>query len=180
MTVHESDTRLGELILYISQKSVGDSYYGSTKLNKLLYYSDFLFYAQHGRTITGAEYWNQPDGPVPVRLVQVRESLQNEQPEPALAIQHIRVGNYTQKRPVHLRLPDLSLFRGHELAFVDDVTEKHRNFNGSDISNKSHHEWGWKLTQQFELIHPSSIILAPDTDTLTDSEIEELLSGVPG
>src|ERR1035438_9553158 len=44
----EDDVKLGELIIYISKKSAGDSRFGATKLNKLLYFSDFLSFGNFG------------------------------------------------------------------------------------------------------------------------------------
>jgi uncharacterized phage-associated protein len=177
MTTQESDRRLGELILFICQKSANDTYFGATKLNKLLYYSDFLAYARWGKTITGAEYWNLPEGPAPKRLVQVRDALFSEKPQ-ALAIQQIQFPSYIQKRPVQLRPPDLSLFRGDELTLVEDVIEEHRGFTARQIRDKSHHEWGWILTKEGETIEPETILLSPDTEKLSDKEIDQILGAV--
>jgi hypothetical protein len=173
----ESDIKLGELILYICQKSANDFYFGSVKLNKLLYYSDFLAYAQWGNTITGAEYRNLREGPAPVRLVEVRDALLNENP-PALAIQINQFPSYVQKKPVHLRPPNLSLFRGNELALVGNVIKENESLNGTQISNKSHHEWGWILTSEYETIKPASFLLAPDTERLSEEEIDKLLGNL--
>jgi hypothetical protein len=41
------DKRLGELMLYIAKKSQFDQNFGSTKLNKILFYADFVSYATH-------------------------------------------------------------------------------------------------------------------------------------
>lgn len=177
MTNPESDHRLGELILFICQKSATDHYFGAIKLNKLLYYSDFLAYAKWGKTITGAEYWNLSEGPAPKRLVQVREALLNSKP-PSLAIQENQFPTYTQKRPIQLRPPNRSLFRGDELELVEDVIEEHRGFTARAIRDKSHHEWGWILTREKETIDPASILLAPETEALSDAEIEHILGPV--
>jgi hypothetical protein len=172
MTVQdESDLRLGELILFICQKSVDDYYFGAIKLNKLLFYSDFYAYGRWGSTITGAEYWNLPEGPAPKRLVQVRQSLlENDY----LAIQRREVAQgYIQQRPIQLRPPDLSIFRGDQLALTEEVICEHRHFTGKQITDKSHLEWGWKLTKERETIDPSSILLSPKE--LSEYEIEKAL-----
>jgi hypothetical protein len=41
----EDEQKMKELILYISQKCADDTKFGATKLNKILYFSDFLAYA---------------------------------------------------------------------------------------------------------------------------------------
>jgi hypothetical protein len=48
--------RLRELIVYISEKSEHDQYYGATKLNKILYHSDF-----HSRDHRNARQENNPN-----------------------------------------------------------------------------------------------------------------------
>ena len=145
MTILESDYRLGELILFICQKSVDDIYFGAIKLNKILFYSDFFAYARWGELITGAEYWNLPEGPAPKRLVQVRDQLIGETP-PALAIQLNQFSTYIQKKPIQLRPPKLTDFRGDQIALVEEVIREHWNFTAKEFTEKSHHEWGWKLT----------------------------------
>jgi len=172
MTIEESDKKLGELILFISQKSENDYSFGAVKLNKLLFYSDFFAYARWRETITGAEYWNLPEGPAPKRLVQVRQVLIDNN---SLAIQRREVAQgYFQKRPIQLRPPDLSIFRGNELGLTEEVIDEHRSFTAAQITEKSHLEWGWKLTKDKETIHPRSILLSPEK--LSDNEIEKALA----
>jgi hypothetical protein len=161
MNIHESDFRLGELILFISQKSVDDPRFGAVKLNKLLFYSDALAYAKWGESITGTEYWNQREGPVPKRLVQVRTKLIEEQPQ-ALAIQSIDLGlRNPQQRTVALRAPKLGDFRGDRLLLIEDIIREYWNSTGTDLSNKSHLEWGWKLTSRDESVDLRTILLSP-------------------
>lgn len=173
--VHPSDFKLAELILFICQKSFKDHYFGAIKLNKLLYYSDFFAYARWGSTITKAEYWRLPEGPAPKRLVQVRESLLNSNP-PALAIQENQFPTYVQKKPIQLRPPVLSQFGGHELALVEEVIEDNWSLTATQIKDKSHKEWGWILAEDKETIEPSTFLLAPQTEKLSDEEIDQLLS----
>jgi hypothetical protein len=177
MTNQDSDYRLGELILFVCQKSVDDPYFGAIKLNKILFYSDFLAYARWGETITGAEYWNLPEGPAPKRLVQVRNSLIEARPS-ALAIQLNQFSTYVQKKPIHLRSPNLAGFRGDQIALVEDVILEHWNFTAMQIADKSHHEWGWKLTKEREIIDPASILLSPETETLSDAELDRILGPI--
>src|SRR6266849_10039751 len=102
------ERKLAELILYIAQKCVDDPTFGAIKLNKILCYSDFIFYAYHERGITNVEYQKLPNGPAPRRLVPVRNQLIRGR---HLGIQDVLLKNGNiQKRPVNLRPPNLSLF----------------------------------------------------------------------
>ena len=63
-----NDTKMRELILYVASKSQHDPKFGSTKLNKILFFADFAFYFKHGRSVTGQEYMRLKHGPAPRRL----------------------------------------------------------------------------------------------------------------
>src|SRR5207302_260927 len=71
------DRKLRELILHIAKESMGDTRFGKTKLNKLLFYADFLAYQKTGQSITGEEYVKQPFGPVPARAEQCLRALES-------------------------------------------------------------------------------------------------------
>src|SRR5690349_20186889 len=101
----ENDARFKELILYICQKCATDPKFGATKLDKLLYFSDFLAYAQLGELITGFEYRRLPNGPAPRRFVSVRDDMVARRD---LGFQTVPVrGGRTQNRAINLRTPDL-------------------------------------------------------------------------
>ena len=92
----ENEDKLKQLILYVSQKYAGDSEFGSTKLNKILYFSDFLFYANTGKPITGVTYQRLPYGPAPRRMKPVSmEMINNSQ----LAMQEVHGELYVTKKP---------------------------------------------------------------------------------
>ena len=75
--------------------------------------------------------------------------------EGALAIQTVPSYGYTQKKPVNLRKPDLSLFTGEEIAMVDDWLQRLRPMNAKQISDYSHKTAAWQLTTQGEIINPN-------------------------
>jgi hypothetical protein len=158
MTTHESDQKLGELILYISEKSAFDPYFGATKLNKILYFSDFLAYGNWGESITGAEYQHLERGPAPKRLVPVRDQLVAEN---ALAIQTVQFSSgKKQRRTINLREPDLSLFLARDISLVDDIIGKLTPLNADETSELSHRYVGWKSTDLGETIPYGTIFLS--------------------
>ena len=66
MQVFKQDIdKFKELILYVCEKSATDPNFGATKLNKILFLSDFWAYAYCGRPITGVEYMKLRFGPAP-------------------------------------------------------------------------------------------------------------------
>jgi len=161
-----------ELLLYIAQRSSDDPLYGATKLNKLLFYCDFLAYGQLGRSLTGARYQKLPHGPAPRQLIPVQRELEQEG---AVRIQVRQFFNQIQKRPIALRPPDLSLFSGEEIALVNMLLEVLHRYNASEVSALSHLESGWQLVDDGEDIPYETVFLAAPTLTPDDIEAGQAL-----
>src|SRR5437868_5448387 len=116
------ERRFAELMLYISAKSASDPKFGATKLNKILFYSDFLAYAQLGDSITGFEYQKIEYGPAPRGVVAVRRNLEQQG---AIAVSNVPLrGARTQTRVIAKRKPRLDLFRPKEIPLVDEVIKQ--------------------------------------------------------
>jgi hypothetical protein len=160
------ERKLAELVLYISQKCANDPTFGAVKLNKILCFSDFLFYAYHDRGITNVEYQKLPNGPAPRRLIPVRDELiKNGE----LAIQEIALkSGYTQKRTVNLRSPNLDIFTGAEIAMVDRVIESMQEVTAELASDMSHNLVGWLVVEDNETIPYNTIYFA--NPPLTEDE----------
>src|SRR5262245_25543654 len=104
---HFEKEKFRELILYIASQCEKDKSWNATKLNKILFYSDFIAFRTMGGAITGAEYFALEKGPAPKPLMPVREEMIEAGD---LAIEKRTV----QHRPVALREPDYSLFTAQE------------------------------------------------------------------
>ncbi len=154
------EAKLGELILYVSQKSAMDPKFGSVKLNKILYLSDFLAFGIWGEPITGVPYQHLKKGPAPKRLVPIRDELVSRRD---LAIQELplKSGNL-QKHPVNLREPKLDLFSGKEIALVDKVIEALWGLDAEEASEFSHRFVGWKMTKENDPIPYGSIFISDE------------------
>ncbi len=137
----QDEEKLKELILLLSELSEGDEYFGATKLNKLLFYSDFLAYQLYGKPISGAKYEAQPGGPMLKHFYKVRdEMLANEE----IAV---RVGDFygrAQHRTLALRKADVKKFSSEELDIIHRVLNEYRHLSASAISALSHEFLGWK------------------------------------
>lgn len=149
------DAKLGELILYIAQQSEGDERFGATKLNKLLFYADFLHYVQFGRSITGQEYQRLDQGPAPRHLLPVQRGL--VETEAAIVVERQFHGK-RQRKTIVRRDPNLDLFTATEIAVVNEVLRHCRDMNGSQLSELSHRFPGWLLAESGETI-PYSVAL---------------------
>ncbi|MDP2965926.1 MAG: Panacea domain-containing protein [Pelolinea sp.] len=170
MTIHTSkeyDKKMKELILYVSQKCEGDSSFGATKLNKLLFFSDFMAYLNFGKSITGQEYQCLEKGPAPKRLVPIREELMKSQ---EAVLRPNSYYGFPQERLIPLREPDLSEFSGEEIALVDFEIDHWREKSAKEISAESHKFIGWICAEELEVIPYETAFVG--TRELTEEEFE--------
>ncbi|MEO7994174.1 MAG: Panacea domain-containing protein [bacterium] len=136
------DERLRQLILYIAHKCLDDPHFGATKLNKILFWSDFTAYARTHRPITGAAYMKLPQGPAPRRLVPVRQQM--------VAAREIYLAptpkfDKIQQRIVPAAGFNLSLFSAGDIAIVDEIIEAIKGKTGKELSALSH-GLAWQVT----------------------------------
>ena len=164
----ENERKFRELVLYVSQKCASDPKFGATKLNKILFYADFFAYGNTGNPITGFRYQKLPNGPAPRRLLPVRGQMVAEG---ELGIQEVPLrSGRKQKRTVNLRPPDLSVFRGDEIALVDDVIDALRDADAEACSEVSHRMVGWLVAKDREDIPYSTVFLS--NAPLSEEEIQ--------
>lgn len=160
----ESDARLRELILYVSQKSSDDPRFGATKLNKILYFADFIAYRLHGKPITGAEYQRLSWGPAPKRLRPIRDRMVEDR---ELAVEERKFYEREQHRTVALRDPDIGVFSREEIALVDEIIRVLWEHTGSDVSRLSH-TVAWEIVDDGESIPYEAAHLSPESLTQED------------
>lgn len=169
------DTKLKELILYVSWMSEADPTFGATKLNKILFFSDFRSYAELGAAITGQEYRALPQGPAPRELVGVREQLRAEG---ALVIREADFYGKRQSQTIALRAPDLSGFGSRQIAIVDRVVQEWWGRTASETSRASHEFVGWQLADIDETIPYQTALFedheVSDEESRTALELEDL------
>jgi len=179
MQTFKQDTdKFKELILYICEKSATDPNFGATKLNKVLFLSDFWAYANLGQPITGVEYMKLPFGPAPRPLVPVRTEMQKNG---ELAIQETTLDpKMARKRPINLRAADLSRFSAEEIALVDGVLEMCRNATGLAVSRYTHDWHGWIAAQERETIPYETVFISDDPLTTFEAARGKELAATHG
>ncbi|MFA7100674.1 MAG: Panacea domain-containing protein [Bacilli bacterium] len=170
LKVKNPQAKMRELILYISEQLSDDPKFGSTKLNKVLFFADFLHYRNKGESITGQEYWKLANGPAPRCFIPLRQEMIKE------GIFDILPRDYwgeIQQVPTAKRKSNLSAFTGYEIALVDHVIEKLKPCDANECSNKSHNYLGllWDLIELKETI-PYNIALVTRADDDTKEQMD--------
>ena len=142
MEIQFNEDKFKELILYIAKECENDLYFGATKLNKILFFSDILAYSGIGQPITGAEYMSIEHGPVPKRMRPIREEMLLDGD-----IKLERRGS--QERTIALRSPTYE-FSERERKIVDNVIDWLRSKDAESVSELSHQllsvQAGWAET----------------------------------
>ena len=116
-----------------------------TKLLKLLFYSDFLHYKIHKKSITGLEYVKLPFGPVPDQYELILVELKNRYPD--IKYDFIETDKYSGeliKTSPPGKQNDLS---ETEIEAISKVSQIFINMSSKKISEYSHKELSYLNTQ---------------------------------
>ena len=163
--------KMKELVLYIAQAQKDDETFGRVKLAKLLYFCDFEAYGNLGASITGADYQKLPWGPGARQFLAMKgELLASGEADEA----SVDAYGYTQGRLVAHRPADTSLFTHDELLLVDKIVASYEGVTGTDISNESHNEMGWRVARERERIPYEAVFIAPEVPASVLDRAREL------
>jgi uncharacterized phage-associated protein len=165
-----NETKFRNAIIYFAHRSdeMEDQWFGAVKLNKLLYYADFIAYRRLGEPITGATYQKLSEGPAPKELVPVRRKMVADE---TIRLEIQQVFNRSQQRIVPLRDVDSSAFSPDEIEILDEVLATLRYKTAAEASDMSHKEAGWLAARSQEVIPYESAWL----DALPHSGEQEVL-----
>lgn len=133
-----------ELMLYFSQRGLDEGLViGSTKLNKLLFFTDFRAYAELGSPVTGATYQRLQWGPAARQLLPMRDEM--------LRDQEVRFRDRSDDDLndvlVPVSQPNVqTVLSEAERRIADGVFEELRPFNATASSDYSHlKSAGWNV-----------------------------------
>jgi hypothetical protein len=145
------EAALAELVLLAAGELADKPAYGSTKLNKVLFFSDMLHYKRHGTPISGAVYERLPRSPAPRGILAVRQALIDAGDA---SIEERGYLGHIQTRLVPVRPADAHRFPPTAQVMVAQVCEA--------LAGHSHTAvLGWKLAEEREEIPYPSIFLSP-------------------
>jgi hypothetical protein len=166
------DSKFREAILYLSILTERDKFCGAVKLNKLLFYCDFLAYRRFGKSITSQEYQRLPLGPCPRRMKPVLTQMERSGD---LATRPETLFGFQQKRTFAKRTADVSKFSPEEVDLIHEVVQRFWDTNATDISDLSHEFIGWRLTQQNETIPYGTVLIGSRKPTQREIKVGQHL-----
>lgn len=134
-------TRLREMVLYVSEHSADAEFFGLVKLNKILWKADFSAFADRRIPVTGRAYQRLALGPAPVEMKPLlAEMMQDGQ----LELNPFFFGidqsgkDIIEYRPVAKVTPVLRWFSVDDLSYVDASITYYWPFTGRERSDDSH------------------------------------------
>lgn len=109
-----------------------------TKMNKLLFYTDFLHYKKHGFGITGLTYRALQFGPVPQSWGTVYESISGVSMN-----EFVYPNGQSGILLENISEADKSILSVDEISTIERVCELFSDMTAGKISNESHKEVAW-------------------------------------
>lgn len=136
---------LEKMAAMISHIAAATSDLYKTKLNKLLFYADFINYNSYGHSISGSRYIHLPYGPVPDAYEDTLDTLNHYGVIDVMkqnSADLIRVGDNSAKQ----------FLTAEETATLDWVLAKYGSMSASQLTEISHREKAYKNTKTGEEI----------------------------
>jgi putative zinc finger/helix-turn-helix YgiT family protein len=133
-----------EMVVYFSEQMKPYK----TKMNKLLFYADFLMFKESCFSISGVRYNAINMGPVPHNFQSVFEYLSNNN-EIDIYYSEFSNGGYGEQFIAKPNRPfNATIFSITELRVLKKIAETFKNTSTNDIIELSHLEKAWKENEQ--------------------------------
>ncbi len=122
-----------------------------TKLNKLMFYSDFMNYRRYGRSISGLKYRAIQFGPVPEHYATIYDQVDG-----LTKCQEILLAGGEKTVLGVSEEVQVNLLSEQELSTIEEILAKFGKMLSRDIVELSHQEPGWKDNVEHHSIIPYS------------------------
>lgn len=133
--VKQDITKVKNIIIFFLNKS------GSlcpTKLNKLLFYTDFYHYKEYAVGLSGLEYVAYPYGCVPYRYQTIYDNIGGIERD-VVEFSNGNIGELLTTKESF----DEKIFSESELIILNQVYEKYKNYTPKMISEENHTTKAW-------------------------------------
>jgi hypothetical protein len=166
MTWVYDQAKLTEMVVFFADRIRDRRLAGSTKLNKLLWFAEISHFRSHGRPISGADYQHLRNGPAPRLLRPIRDELVSTG-QATMRTRPTAVG-LPEERLLPQRAADVSVFSAEELATMEAIVEAYGDATGTELSELSHDDPGWRYTEEGETIPFATALIDPNPEITDD------------
>lgn len=136
---HSNFSKFTEMVVFFTEKLQP----WKTKLNKLLFYADFIMHKQTGFSISGVQYRAIPMGPVPNNFNSIFEYLANNDAVELIYTTFADGGIGEQFKPNPNRKFNASVFTAEELDVLENIGNRFKSVTTNEIIKISHKEKAW-------------------------------------
>jgi len=158
-----------EVLLYILSKVGGKSNVGEAVIYKLLYFIDFDFYEKFEEQLIGATYIKNHHGPTPIEFkVIIDDMIKNGE---VVKVEG-KYFNYTQRKYLAVRKPNLDILSGREIEHIDDVLARLSDKNAKEMENYSHEDTPWKTAENGKPLSYESVFYRDEHYSVRNYEDE--------
>lgn len=132
-------------------KYCNNQYLHATKLNKLLYYLDFVYFRDHKKSVTGDVYIHQGYGPVPSDIDRMLAILKKDKIIDIEAIDYKdgELIRFELKNPKKL---DESVFLPDQKKLLKQICDEFGNWSTEKIVAQTHLEAPWFYSKPYEIV----------------------------
>jgi transcriptional regulator with XRE-family HTH domain len=156
-----------EVLLYILNKVGARPNVGETVLYKLLYFIDFDFYEKFEEQLIGATYKKNTFGPTPIEFAAIVDRMIADKEIEKIKSEYFQ---REQKKYLPLREARPDFFTVRELKVIDEVLNRLADKNASQISEYSHGDIPWKVTEEKEIIDYETVFYRTPEYSVRSSE----------
>ncbi len=137
-------------ILYFV-KYCNNQYLGKTKLNKLLYYLDFIYFRDHKSSVTGDVYLHKDYGPVPANIDEIIASLKNEGVLSVETVPHKDGEKVKFSFGENASYTD-SAFNSEQKKLLKNICDEFGSWSTDKIVSQTHLEAPWFFSKPFDIV----------------------------
>lgn len=126
-----------------------NKYLGKTKLNKLLYYLDFVSFRDNSQAVTLDNYYHLDFGPVPQHIDQILIEMKESDSIDATDVP-FKDGHKSEFRAI--KKPDLSVFSNYEKILLSAISTELALWQTQKIVDQTHLEAPWLYSEPYEQV----------------------------
>ena len=139
-------TKMNHMVIFFASKLLSVP---KTKMNKLLWYADFLLFKEFSLSSSGANYLRIKYGPVPNHYDLIYDMMIEEE---LISKEDERIGDYNGEVIRSLSNYDSTLFTNNEITVFKFIANYFKKYSATAIKKKSHAEIPFKKTDLQQII----------------------------
>jgi transcriptional regulator with XRE-family HTH domain len=140
-----------QLLLYILSKVGGKHNVGKVVLYKLLYFAEFDYHELYPENyLSGYPFIKLPMGPAPYNFNELVSTMEEEKSVATMIVPYFN--QYQQRFVANVPVEPDKRFTKEEKACIDDVIERYSDLPANVISDLSHKDKPWQLSEDMGVI----------------------------